>query len=379
MLKNLQINIFDYDLNWKAMLDSVGYLVHRKHFTDIVYSEMRVSKQAPNIEELIVGRIIVINNDNDYPLIVEEMQTSIDETEWVVRMVSLKGMLNYRICHPTDTGTYTAKKQSEVMMIIPFDNLVSQARDKDRYFWNSARTINMFAVENYKFYGDSIDYKVDWETGLMGDAIAEIAKMNSTAGSYPIGWNIYINDTWQYYHMDTYLGTDRSVLQTVRPAVIFSDDFGNVKTATYVHSIKDWKNVTYVKWNDTNNTTWITPIGNTHYGATVSFNRREMITNSNQTTTAGSNADGRADLNSRPHSESFSAEIIDNENTISTFNLDWFLGDIVTIQSKDLALSVNAQVIQVEETYENNQYNIDVTFGEPKPNFIQLIKNAIRY
>ena len=43
-------------------------------------------------------------------------------------------------------------------------------------------------------------------------------------------------------------------------------------------------------------------------------------------------AEGYSELNKRPHNESFIAEIIDNENTMSTFNIDWFLGDVVTIQ-----------------------------------------------
>ena len=66
----------------------------------------------------------------------------------------------------------------------------------------------------------------------MGEAVIAIAKMNATAGHYPIGWNIYINNTWSQYVMDTYKATDRSISQSVNPPVIFSDDFGNIKNAT---------------------------------------------------------------------------------------------------------------------------------------------------
>lgn len=379
MFKKLQINIFDTDMNWKGMLDSVEYLVHRKNWTDIVNSELKVSRQAANVEELVVGRILVVNSDSEFPLIVEEMTTSLDDKTWIVTLIPLKGMLNYRICHPTDTGTFTARKQSEIMMLLASNNLVTQTRDKDRYFWNAARTINLLSVNALKLYGDTLDYVVDWNTGLIGDAVSDIAKMNSTAGSYPVGWNISINNTWQSYYMDTYKAVDRSVLQTANPPVIFSEDFGNVKNATYTHSIKEWKNVSYVIWKTTADVDTISPVGNTFYGATVSFNRKEMITSSNQTTSTAATGEGRADLNKRPHSESFSAEVINNENTISTYGVDWFLGDVVTIQSKDLSVSVNAQIVEVDETYENNEYTLDVIFGEPKPTFIQLIKNAIRF
>ena len=382
-MRKLQINIYDNELVWKGMLDSVNYLKHSKSWHEIVNSEMKVSRQAANVEEVQVGRILVVNNETDYPLIVEDLQISLDDQYWNVTLIPLKGILNYRICHPNDSGgtgnnPWVDRYQSEVMMWMVSDNLITQTRDTDRKFWNNARTVNLLAIASVKQYGDIIGFTNDWNTGYMGEAVTAIAKMNSTAGSYPIGWNIYINNTWSQYVMDTYKATDRSVLQSVNPPVIFSDDFGNIKNATYTYSIKDWRNVVYMTWNngtaDTN-----TPVGNAFYGATVSFNRKELIQSSSKKTTNEVVAEGYSELNKRPHNESFIAEIIDNENTMSTFNIDWFLGDVVTIQSKDLNVSVNAQVVQTDETFENGEYTLDATFGEPKLNFLQLIKNAIRF
>lgn len=373
----LQINIYDRDLNWLGMLDSVVHLVHRSSWHEIVNSEMKVSRQAAYAEELQPGRILVVNNQRDKALIIEDIQTTLDDKHWQVTMIPLKAMLNYRICHPTDSGTFTARKQSEVMMIIPWNNLVSQTRDLDRKFWNTARTVNMFGVTDLKLYGETIDFTVDWNTGLMGDTVVSIAKMNTAAGSYPIGWNIYIPDTWNAFHMDTYQATNRSILQTVNPPVIFSETFGNIKNATYTYSIKDWKNVVYVKWTS-GTTETITPLGNTSKGATVSFNRKELIHSSTKKTTSEISSEGYSELNKRPHVESFTAEIINNDRTLSTYGVDWFLGDIVTIQSPDLNVSVNAQITQVDETYENGEYTLDGTFGEAKLNFVQLVKNTLK-
>ena len=63
-MRKLQINIYDNELVWKGMLDSVNYLKHSKSWHEIVNSEMKVSRQAANVEEVQVGRILVVNNDN---------------------------------------------------------------------------------------------------------------------------------------------------------------------------------------------------------------------------------------------------------------------------------------------------------------------------
>jgi hypothetical protein len=66
---------------------------------------------------------------------------------------------------------------------------------------------------------------------------------------------------------------------------------------------------------------------------------------------------------------------------MSTYNEDWILGDIITVQSKqvlkDNLISLNAQITQIEETYDSGEYTINATFGESKLTLIQLIKQSI--
>ena len=123
------------------------------------------------------------------------------------------------------------------------------------------------------------------------------------------------------------------------------------------------------------------PVGNTEHGATVSFNRKEMIIDSSKKTSGEVINEGRSELNKRPHVQSFSAEIINNENTLSTYNKDWQLGDIVTIQSKsilkDKLISIDAQITEIEEIYADGEYSINATFGEGRLSIFQLIKQSI--
>lgn len=374
---NLTINIFDTELVWKGLIDSVISLTHRTSWHEMPNSDLKISRDAANVSELQVGRILVVNNQRDKALIIESMQTDLNAPIWTFNLIPLKGMLNYRICHPSDTTAFTAKAQSNVMMNIASGNLVTQTRDTDRKFWNAARTKNMFGVTTIKNLGDTIDFSVDWKTGYMADALVSISKMHGE-GKHPIGWNIYIDDTMQYFYMDCYQGTDRTIDQAAVSPVVFSEEFGNISNASYEHSMKDWRNVAYMSWNN-GTADQITSVGNTTLGATVSFMRKEIIVDSSKTTTSEVTNEGKSQLNASPHIESFTAEIINNINTMSTYGVDWHLGDIVTIQSAQLGnIQVNAQVTEIEEIFDNGLYSLNATFNEGQLNLIQKIKNELR-
>jgi hypothetical protein len=382
-LKKLIINIFTNELVWLGQIDSVNSLIHRSSWHEIVNSELTVSKISQGVEYLQVGNILVINGQRDKALIIEDISASLDEEYNKYTCIPLKGMLNYRIVHPSDSNTgnpWVAQSQSKVMKWVASDNLIKQVRDEDRKFWNSARTKNMFQVFDIQPFGETIDFTVDWNTGLMGDTIVDISKMYGVTIQQPLGWNIYITDDFSAFEMNVYLAGQKHINQTILPPVVFSEAFGNLKDAGYGYSIKDWRNVAYMTWN--NGTTDVsTPVGNTTRGATVSFNRKEIIINSSKKTSTEVINEGRSELNKRPHIESFEADIIINDRTMSTYNDDWILGDVVTVQSKEILknslISIDVQITQIEETYADGEYSISATFGEGRLSFVQLIKQAI--
>lgn len=381
VMKNVHINIFTQNLEWKGTIDSVITFVHRSSWYEIINSELTVSRTAQGAEELEVGRIVIVNDDLKNGLIIEEMNANVVDNNWNIVLIPLKGLLNYRIAHPVDSGTFTNLSQSEVMLSLASKNLITQYRDTDRKFWNADQTQLLFTVAATKTFGDLIDYTVDWSTGYLGDAIVEVANMfEGVEGKYPVGWNVYVKDTLDVLQMDVYQHTNRSIKQSVNNPVVFSDDFNNIMDATYFHSLKDWHNMAYMTWNDgTNDQT--TAIANVKHGQTIGFDRKEIIISSSKNKVNDVSNEGRAELNRRPLVENFTAEILNNPNTMSTFNEDWFLGDIVTIQTKSIKkntiISVDAQIIQVEETYDNGEYSINAIFGEQKLSIIKKIKQAI--
>lgn len=383
-MKNiLQINIFDNDLVWRGAIDAIKSLIHRTSWHEINNSEMTVSKTAQGVEELEIGRILVVNNQLDKALIIEDKTTSLDDEFWNFTLIPLKGMLNYRICHPTDSGgKFTQLRQTEIMQRLVMNNLITQTRDTDRFFWDSTKTKNLLAVTPIKSYGDLLDFTPDWDSGYLGEVIVTISKMFGEEANYPMGWNVSIKEDFSGFLFDCTYGTHKHINQTILPPVVFSEEFGNIKNASYEYSIKEWRNLAYMVWKEEGtdiekaNAVW-----NLIYGATTGFNRKEIIIDSSKKVLNEVKAEGRSELNKRPHVESFTAEIINNVNTMSTYKEDWTIGDIVTIQSKQIIkntlISMNAMITAIEEVYDEGEYSINATFGEEKLSFVQIIKNAI--
>lgn len=379
-MTKLQINIYTTDFVWMGIIEDVKSLVLRTSWHEIVNSELVVNRYAQGVEELQLGRVLVINNDREKAVIIEDMETSLNDENWTFTLIPCKALMNYRIANPTDSATYTQKRQANVMMNLVKSNVIDNTRDTKRNFLGADTITNRFAAASIKEYGDLIDFKVDWDTGYLGDMLVEIAKMNEDT-SYPIGWNVYIHSGWALFYLNTYLATNRTVNQAINPPVVFSEEFGNLKNATYSHSIKEWRNAAYMSYN--NGTADLNFLVNKYKdGTPSSFNRKEIVLDSSKKTQQEVINQGRAELNKRPKIKSFSAEIINNPNTISTYNVDWFLGDVVTIQSaailKNQLLSVDAQITEIEETYDQGEYSLNVTFGEGQLNFIQMIKNKIK-
>ena len=379
-MPKLQINIYTTDFVWMGMVEDVKSLVLRTSWHEIVNSELVVNRKAQGVEELQLGRVLVINNDREKAVIIEDMTTSLDGENWSYTLIPCKALLNYRIVNPTDSAIFTQQRQANVMMNLVKSNVVDNTRDTKRVFYGVDGTTNRLAVASIKEYGDLIDFTATWDTGYLGDLLVTIAKMNEDI-NYPIGWNVYIHSAWQLFYMNTYKANNRSVNQVINPPVIFSEEFGNLKNATYTNSIKEWRNAVYMAYN--NGTSDLNFLVNKYKDGTPSgFNRKEISLDSSKKTQPQVINEGKAELNKRPKIKTFSAEIINNTNTMSTYLIDWFLGDVVTIQSayllKDQLISLDAQITEIEETYEQGEYSLNVTFGEGQLNFLQMIKNKIK-
>lgn len=76
--------------------------------------------------------------------------------------------------------------------------------------------------------------------------------------------------------------------------------------------------------------------------------------------------------------ESFKSTIKTFGYQQNVYGVDFLLGDIVTVIDRELGVTVNTQVTEVEQTWDSKGYQIDITFGNPQPTILDVIRREVR-
>ena len=72
--------------------------------------------------------------------------------------------------------------------------------------------------------------------------------------------------------------------------------------------------------------------------------------------------------------ESFKSTIKTFGYQQNVYGIDFFLGDLVTVIDRELGVTVNTQVTEVEQTWDSKGYQVDITFGNPQPTILDIIR-----
>lgn len=367
-MKKLLINIFDKDtFQWIGLIEEVETLILNSSFSSIKNSELRVSKKAQSVNELKVGRLLVINGEFDKVQYIEGLETNLTEESILFTLIPLKAILKWRVIK--DYGDNSKNLTQSYLMKNKVYKHATNSIDPKRNFPN----LVVDTPTSASGYGALISYKDDWSN------LAEVLTTMSHVSTYSIGWNIILKDDLTQMRFHTYNPTNRTINQSIVPPVIFSDEFDNVRDSQYIEDEKDFVSFCYVNSAAAESQAFLENA--------EGWNKREIYIEAKQekddiTGSDGLRDAGLSEINSRPKINSFIAEIVDKANTFSTYNKDWFLGDIVTIQSKkilkDKLISIDVQISAIEEIYDGGEYSLNVTFGEGRVSVIQLIKNTMK-
>ena len=57
-----------------------------------------------------------------------------------------------------------------------------------------------------------------------------------------------------------------------------------------------------------------------------------------------------------------------------TYGEDYFLGDRITVEDTDVSISVSTEITEVEQSWDEDDYSVILTFGDSAPTITQLIK-----
>lgn len=220
-----------------------------------------------------------------------------------------------------------------------------------------------------------------------------LTELAALAEAYGLGFRVGFSTSGLTFRI--FAGKDRSVDQSTNPRAIFSRAFENILKQEYDGSTKAVKNYAYVdgKYTVTYKVHDVT--SNTDNDVTVEYalaravgtatgrDRREIHVDAGDVTkndagtiltaaqrNAAMDAAGAAQYVAA--TQAFEADVDPQGNLV--YGTDYDLGDIVTVESRELGMRINARITEVKEVYEESGLSLTLTLGYGLPNFAKTVR-----
>lgn len=176
---------------------------------------------------------------------------------------------------------------------------------------------------------------------------------------------------WKF---QVYKGVDRTMSQSDRPFVVFSDEFANLSNPKYIDDCTDFKNFAYVGGEGDGADRIVVTVDQTEGGE-----RREIFVDAKDLQQGDLSLDTYKDMLRQRGKErlvecSRKSSFEGDGESVGNFAYltDWDLGDLVTVQYKEYGLTSDLRVTEVEEVFEDGVETITPTFGSPLSETLDL-------
>lgn len=212
---------------------------------------------------------------------------------------------------------------------------------------------------------------------------------------HEVSYDIVMNHDIQKYILTVFKGTDRSVLQDDLEPVIFAKKFGNVVSESFIDD-------------RTNEATTAIVVG--HYEEAIDtydvyaysgdsktgLNRWEVVVDvrgevqsiytdaddidysmTEQEYKNALKAKGDSVLSEYKRRVTFESTVGNYPDYV--FDIDYFLGDVVSTVNTELGVQMHRRIIQVSEQYTVQDYSIDIALGDGVLEFNQALKRELKY
>ena len=407
---NKPIRIFTPDINMLGEIANYESLSFVRSWHGIGDFELRINRHKQYTDVLQKGNIIAMGKSTHkvYRILHREIELDKDgkATEnWRITGLELKSVVGQRITVPPPNTPYDViSGPSETAMKHYINNhLVNPI--------NPSRKINQLVIAENMGRGSDMDWQSRFQSISEEEHI--IAMMSG------LGWNIKIDYDSKKWLYDVYEGKDLSVNQDVNNRVIFSPQFNNIKNMSFSDSDLNYRNAAYIGGQGEGIERRIIELGEAQ-----GLSRHELFVDARDVPEE-MDVDGYSKPQPRPVADierdliasgekalielssdlyleaqmmppitreeyelehSYLSTLQVYENVIkkishsSTFNyeIDYDLGDIVTIQNKDWGVTLDSRITEIKEIYEVGGFSLEATFGNNRPTLIQKIKQELQ-
>lgn len=352
-IKIPSVRILDRDFNLLGEIDDYESLQLTRRFYRAGEFELHIALHKQHVDKLQKENIIVIDNKGHKSGIIQYRQIGQDDKgieTLIVKGSTLGGALDRRVT-VTDNFDRVRGPAETVMKHYVNNHLINSSV--------VARRVPFFANATNQGRGKETPWQTRFEP--LNVVIQEIAEWCD------IGWFVSLDYTSRKWLFDVLEGRNLTAGQSVLPPVIFSHDFDNIESQSFVDSDQQYKNIGYAGGQGEYEDRLIQMVG-----SGSGLDRREVFLDCSSAEDAAELVEmGNQKLSEQKRIITFNGRILDTRSFI--FEKDWDLGDIVTVQNKNWGLTLDSRITEVKEIFEPES-KIEVSLGDEIPTITQFVK-----
>lgn len=354
-MDKINIRIFDKNINFLGEVDNFTSLFYVRKWSTYSEFEFHISKNSKELFKR--GNIIMLNNDVYRTGVIEYVEDNEEEDKnIIVKGFGLLYFLAQRITIPPVSKAYDVYNTEieNIMYSLVSSNAVNPVDQK--------RNIPFLENSTSKNKGEKLNFQTRYK-----NLEEELYKLSNHSG---LGFGIKLDYKNKRFIFEVLEGRNLSYDQINHSPVIFSKKYDNVIRRNYIESDIGYKNTGYVAGQGEGAERELVIVNDLNSG----FDRREIFIDARDIE-EGENSSledrGKVKLSENEQIKTFECEV-----NSSAYRKNWDLGDIVTITDAELGIMVNYRISEVKETYEDNNFKIETTFGTTIPTLIDKIKQV---
>lgn len=363
-MENNPIRIINQNFDLLAEIDDYASLIITRGYYQGGTLELKINRNKNNVDKLQIGNIIFPFNERNKPFLINFYQliksNGKQDEIVIIKAEHLIKPFNRRITVPPSAQSHESYTNTDVETIIKnyIDSNVISPTD-------SNRTMSLYSIATDQQRGPQIDDQTRYK-----DLFKETIRL---AEAYDLGQQITLDFGTNKAEYDIFEGLDRTVGQFINPPAIFSPGFGNVEKQEIIQNEINYKNTAYTGGQGEGAARTVEIVNDTN----TDFDRLETWIDARDINTSSELQDrGFQKLQSFVPIETFNGQILNTSNT--QYEVDWNLGDIVTLEDIELNIRVDKRIIEVKEIYEAGRpQKLQVNFGKPIDTIQTIIKRGL--
>lgn len=368
-----KMEIFDDSFNSYGQINKFSTATYTKKFNSIGSFQIYCPITEENIGLLSKNRIVWFE-DNIGGII---QYIDKDSGQMTIKGNLVSGLLKTRCIYPT----IFIKNMNAAEAAATFVYKLFVYGEEGGNNLNHFRMITNFEVRKQDYSAFGLDKFDTQATGVMLDSkIEDLGQANN------FGFDIGIDPRNRKFVFEILKSTDRSINQAINMPVILSSELQDILSSSYTYNESDYSNAIFAAGQgEGESRKWV--VYDVEGKKTWGFDRKEYFVDARDI--SDQNEDGttmpiteynqllmnRAIEKSSDLSinESYNAEISDSPS-VFTFGKDYFLGDKITVEDKNIGVQVDAQISEYTRTFGKSGTSTSIVYGYNKPFLLDSLR-----